>query len=83
MYRSVNNEILAAEFVIYQQTISKNIKYLRHLKYLSQEKLGLHANVDRTLVSKIERCLANPSLEILTKLALCLDVPIGVLFLKS
>jgi transcriptional regulator with XRE-family HTH domain len=56
--------------------LSKNIKYLRSEKKLAQEKLGLDAGVDRTLVSKIERQLANPSLEILTKIAYQLDVTV-------
>ena len=56
--------------------LSTNIKYLRSEKKLAQEKLGLDAGVDRTLVSKIERQLANPSLEILTKIAYQLDVTV-------
>lgn len=46
---------------------------------LSQEKLALEAGVDRTLVSKIERKIANPSIEILLKLAFALKVPVVTL----
>ena len=56
--------------------LSINIKYLRNEKKLAQERLGLDAGVDRTLVSKIERQIANPSLEILTKIAYQLDVTV-------
>ena len=56
-----------------------SIKELRLNKGLAQEKLALEANVDRTLVSKIERQIANPSLEILLKIAISLDVPISEL----
>ncbi|NDF99410.1 MAG: XRE family transcriptional regulator, partial [Chitinophagia bacterium] len=38
--------------------------------------LALEAGVDRTLVSKIERTIANPTLEVLTKLAFVLGVPV-------
>lgn len=56
--------------------LSINIKHLRNEKKLAQERLGLDAGVDRTLVSKIERQIANPSLEILTKIAYQLDVTV-------
>lgn len=57
--------------------LSINIKELRKEKGLAQEKLALEAGVDRTLVSKIERVLANPSLEIITKLANALGVSVN------
>lgn len=54
--------------------LAANIKNLRLEKGLAQEKLALEAGVDRTLVSKIEREIGNPSLEILVKLATVLKV---------
>lgn len=45
------------------------------MKNLAQEKLALEAGVDRTVVSKIERMVANPSLEIIVRLAITLNVP--------
>jgi transcriptional regulator with XRE-family HTH domain len=56
--------------------LSINIKQFRKAKGLAQERLALEAGVDRTLVSKIERVIANPSLEIMYKLANCLDVTV-------
>ncbi len=56
--------------------LAQNIKALRGERGLAQEALALDAGVDRTLVSKIERLIANPSLEILIKLSLALDVPV-------
>jgi len=44
---------------------------------LAQERLALEAGVDRTLVSKIERQIANPSLEILIRLALSLNISVN------
>jgi transcriptional regulator with XRE-family HTH domain len=63
--------------------LSANIKRLRNEKNIAQEKLGLEAGVDRTLVSKIERQVANPSLEILTKIARQLNVPVTDLLSKN
>ncbi|CAN4274392.1 COG1476 Predicted transcriptional regulators [Methylophilaceae bacterium] len=63
--------------------LSANIKQLRNEKKIAQEKLGLEAGVDRTLVSKIERQVANPSLEILTKIARQLNVPVTDLLSKK
>ena len=42
---------------------------------------ALDAGVDRTVVSKIERGVTNPSLEILLRLANQLNVPVGQLLL--
>ena len=63
--------------------LSANIKQLRNEKNIAQEKLGLEAGEDRTLVSKIERQVANPSLEILTKIASQLNVSVTDLLLKK
>ena len=43
---------------------------------LSQEKLALQAGIDRTLVSKIERGLGNPTLVVLDKVSSILGVGI-------
>jgi len=59
-----------------QLVLSDNIRMLRGKRGLSQERLALEAGVDRTLVSKIERTIANPTLEVLAKLAFVLGVPV-------
>jgi transcriptional regulator with XRE-family HTH domain len=65
-----------------KQKLSQNIKLLRLKKGIAQEKLGLESGVDRTLISKIEREIANPSLEVLVKISTYLDVPLEDLFKK-
>jgi transcriptional regulator with XRE-family HTH domain len=60
--------------------LADNIRELRGRRQLSQEGLALEAGVDRTLVSKIERVVANPSLEVLSKLSAALNVPVIRLF---
>jgi DNA-binding XRE family transcriptional regulator len=52
-------------------------------KGIAQERLGLESGVDRTLVSKIERQIANPSLEILSKIAAYLEVSVIELLTKK
>lgn len=65
-----------------QFALSNNLRELRVQKGLSQERLALEAGVDRTLVSKIERVIANPTLEVLTRLAIALDVTVPRLLKK-
>ena len=60
-----------------KMVLASNIKKIRLEKGLAQERLALEAGVDRTLVSKIEREIANPSLEILVKLATVLKVKVA------
>lgn len=60
-----------------RSNLSDNIKALRASKGIPQERLGYDSGVDRTMVSKIERKIANPTLEVLVKLADCLEVEVG------
>ena len=66
-------------FKKYQAGLAIKMRHLRSEMNLSQEKLALLADVDRTLVSKIERSIANPSLEVLVKISLCLNVSVDQL----
>lgn len=49
--------------------MAENLRRLRKERGLSQELLALEAGVDRTMLSKIERRIANPSIETLLKLS--------------
>ena len=64
------------EFEKYQAGLAIKVRHLRTEVKLSQEKLALLADVDRTLVSKIERSIANPTLEVLVKISQCLNVSV-------
>ena len=61
--------------------LTLNWKSIRTAKELAQERLALDAGGDRAVVSKIERGVTNPSLEILLRLANHLDVQVGQLLL--
>jgi transcriptional regulator with XRE-family HTH domain len=60
-----------------RETIALNLKKFRSERGIAQEKLALIAGVDRTMVSKIERRLTNPSIETLLKLANVLQVRVS------
>lgn len=55
-------------------TLSNNIKRIRKEQGISQEKLALKAEIDRSYMSELERCLANPSIEALLKIGNALGV---------
>lgn len=57
--------------------IAVNLKNIRKSRNIAQEKLALESGVDRTFVSKIERGIGNPSLEILLRLANRLEVTVA------
>ncbi|WP_420100731.1 helix-turn-helix domain-containing protein [Bosea sp. (in: a-proteobacteria)] len=57
-----------------------NMRRLRVERGLSQEKLAFDSGIDRTYVSRLERRIENPSIAIVEKLALTLDVPIAQMF---
>jgi transcriptional regulator with XRE-family HTH domain len=54
--------------------LSTNIKRIRKEQGISQEKLALKADIDRSYMSEVERCLANPSIEALLKIGNALEV---------
>lgn len=63
--------------------MADNLRTLRKERGLSQERLALEAGVDRTMLSKIERRIANPSIETLLKLANRLAVDLRELLAPS
>ena len=69
------------QLALTRKNLSANIIRLRKERGLAQERLGLESGVDRTVVSKIERQLANPSLDVLVRLAYTLKVDISELLL--
>ena len=60
--------------------LARQIKELRSGVGLSQEALAHNAGIDRTYVSQLERGIANPSLEILHRIAAALNVSLSVKF---
>lgn len=56
------------------ETIGNRIKELRKEKGISQEKLALNAELDRTYVAGVESGKRNPSVKSLEKILIALDV---------
>ena len=63
-------------FKTVQDDLAANLKRLRIHAGLSQEKLALDADVDRTYISQIERGVMNPSLRVVTQIARSLDTDV-------
>ncbi|CAN7768823.1 helix-turn-helix domain-containing protein [Variovorax sp. LjRoot175] len=59
--------------------LGKHLKALRISRQLSQEEMADKAEVDRTLVSRIERGVANPSLMTLSVICYVLDISLSEL----
>lgn len=56
--------------------IAANVRHLRAANGISQEELAHLTNLDRTYISGIERGLRNPTIRVLERLAIALDVDI-------
>jgi DNA-binding XRE family transcriptional regulator len=54
--------------------LAANLRRLRHANGISQEDLAYEAGVNRTYVSKLEKGISYPGLEIIAKLATVLEV---------
>jgi transcriptional regulator with XRE-family HTH domain len=63
--------------------IAVNLRSIRKSQNIAQEKLALEAGVDRTFVSKIERGVGNPSLEVLLRLSNRLGVSVADLLAEN
>jgi transcriptional regulator with XRE-family HTH domain len=66
-----------------KQAISSNIQRIRKEQGISQEKLALKAEVDRSYMSQIERCLANPSIDAILRISNALEVAPSELLLLT
>jgi transcriptional regulator with XRE-family HTH domain len=60
-----------------KQRLGFNLRKLRLEKGLSQEDFAFDAGLHRTYVSDIERGARNPTIEIVDKIAIALDVQPG------
>ncbi len=54
--------------------VGQNIKKLRKAKGWSQEELSFEANLHRTYISMLERCVRSPTIDVLEKIATALKV---------
>ena len=59
--------------------LSHNMRRMRHSKGWSQEELAHQAGLHHTYISDLERRARNPTIEVVDKLAMALDVSCGKL----
>lgn len=74
---------MSASLLQQRANLAANLRAHRLALGLSQEKLALDAEIDRTFVSQIERGIGNPSLRILCQLADRLGIDLAMLFRPS
>jgi transcriptional regulator with XRE-family HTH domain len=60
--------------------VGRNVRRLRVLAEMSQESLATDARLETMHVSRIERGIANPTLQVLARVARALDVDASQLF---
>jgi transcriptional regulator with XRE-family HTH domain len=58
---------------------ASNLRHYRHARDLSQEELANEADINRTYISKLEKGVSQPGLEIIGKIADVLGVKAYVL----
>ena len=63
-----------------RQLVAWNLRRIRVLRGLSQEKLAVDADVDRSYVGRLERAVENPTVDLLDRLAAALSVSITDFF---
>lgn len=67
-----------------RQVFAQNLKAYRRERGFSQEELAFRANIDRTYVSALERCVYGATIDVVAKLATVLDTePANLLKSKS
>ncbi len=61
-------------FMEIRKTFAANLKRYRKAKGLSQEDLAHQAELDRTYISALERCVYAASIDVVGKIAIVLEV---------
>lgn len=65
-----------------QELVAWNLRRLRVARGLTQEALAVDAEIDRTYVSRLERGMENPSVNVLERLAQALEAEVVAFFDK-
>lgn len=63
-----------------RQLVAWNLRRLRVLRHLSQEKLAFDAGIDRAYLGGLEREQENPTVDLLDRVAAALGVSVEALF---
>ncbi|WP_307278090.1 helix-turn-helix domain-containing protein [Phyllobacterium ifriqiyense] len=57
-----------------REIFALNLRTLRHARGLSQEELAHRANIHRTYISSLERCVYSPTIDMVDGIAKILEV---------
>jgi len=57
-----------------REVLARNLRIYRQERGLSQEELAHRAEIDRTYISALERCVYAASIDVVDRLAVALDV---------
>ena len=60
--------------------LGARIRYLRQQKNMSIETLALEAGINRNYLGDLERGVRNPTVTVLNKIAMALDINLSTLF---
>jgi transcriptional regulator with XRE-family HTH domain len=63
-----------------RELVAWNVRRIRVLRGISSERLAADSGVDRSYLSRLERGVANPSIDVLARLVGVLGVEIAELF---
>ena len=63
-----------------RKKVGERIKELRQAQNISQEKLALKADIDRTYLASVEQGKRNITINNLEKIVIALDTPLEVFF---
>jgi transcriptional regulator with XRE-family HTH domain len=66
-----------------RETLARNLKKYRQAQGLSQEELGHRAELDRTYISSLERCVYSATVDAVERLAAALGIPALELLTRS
>jgi len=73
---------LSLAFMKLRAIVARNLRILRKQKGLSQEELAFQAGINRNYVGQIEREEKSPTVDMLEKLGLALEIDPAILIAK-
>jgi transcriptional regulator with XRE-family HTH domain len=74
--------MVASRVMNAREIVAWNIRRLRVVQAVSAETLAADAGIDRAYMSEMERGLANPTVDLLERLAAVLGVDLGEFFVR-
>ena len=66
-----------------RKRVGKNVQRLRKAKGWSQEELAFECGLHRTYISGVERGIRNPTVTVLERISVAIEIEISELFLRE